>query len=62
MALSENSGLPGIDTVSAVKAQQAKENNPRLGIDCMFAGTNGTHILLLLITHLPHRHAKAARD
>eukprot|EP00475_Leptophrys_vorax_P012053 TRINITY_DN18497_c0_g1_i1.p1 TRINITY_DN18497_c0_g1~~TRINITY_DN18497_c0_g1_i1.p1 ORF type:complete len:537 (+),score=68.63 TRINITY_DN18497_c0_g1_i1:153-1763(+) len=40
MALAENSGLPPIDTVSAIKAQQIKENNPYLGVDCLDAGTN----------------------
>eukprot|EP00850_Spirogloea_muscicola_P001126 SM000004S14996 [mRNA] locus=s4:611794:614826:- [translate_table: standard] len=40
MALAENSGLQPIDTLTAVKAQQAKENNPYLGIDCNDVGTN----------------------
>ncbi|CAI5478391.1 unnamed protein product [Closterium sp. Yama58-4] len=40
MALAENSGLPPIDTVSSIKAQQVKENCPYLGVDCMDAGTN----------------------
>merc|ERR1719313_518961 len=39
-ALAENSGLNPIAEVAAVKAMQAKQNNPRLGIDCMFKGTN----------------------
>merc|ERR1719263_1110870 len=39
-ALAENSGLNPIAEVSAVKALQAKENKPFLGIDCMFKGTN----------------------
>ncbi|GLJ31871.1 hypothetical protein SUGI_0641320 [Cryptomeria japonica] len=40
MALAENSGLQPIDTLTAVKAQQIKENNPHLGIDCNDVGTN----------------------
>lgn len=40
MALAENSGLPSIETVTAVKSQQIKENNPFYGIDCNDVGTN----------------------
>ncbi|KAF2301739.1 hypothetical protein GH714_028859 [Hevea brasiliensis] len=40
MALAENSGLQPIETLSAVKSQQIKENNPRCGIDCNDIGTN----------------------
>ncbi|URE11311.1 T-complex protein 1 subunit [Musa troglodytarum] len=40
MALAENSGLPRIDTLTAVKSQQIKENNPYCGIDCNDVGTN----------------------
>ncbi|KAF9673387.1 hypothetical protein SADUNF_Sadunf10G0018800 [Salix dunnii] len=40
MALAENSGLQPIETLSAVKSQQIKENNPFCGIDCNDAGTN----------------------
>ncbi|XP_054752327.1 T-complex protein 1 subunit epsilon-like [Lytechinus pictus] len=40
MALAENSGLHPIRTVADVKSRQLKENNPRLGIDCMGKGTN----------------------
>jgi T-complex protein 1 subunit epsilon len=39
LALAENSGLPPIDTLTAVKAQQIKENNPFCGIDCNDVGT-----------------------
>merc|ERR1712023_477075 len=39
-ALAENSGLNSIAEVAAVKALQAKENKPFLGIDCMSKGTN----------------------
>lgn len=40
LALADNSGLPAIETLSAVKSEQAKTGNPRLGIDCMGKGTN----------------------
>ncbi|TVU43638.1 hypothetical protein EJB05_10124 [Eragrostis curvula] len=40
LALSENSGLSPIDTLTAVKAQQVKDNNPHCGIDCNDVGTN----------------------
>jgi T-complex protein 1 subunit epsilon len=40
MALAENSGLNPIIALSDVKSQQVKENNPRLGIDCLKKGTN----------------------
>merc|ERR1712100_1017468 len=38
-ALAENFGLNAIAEVSAVKAMQAKEGKPYLGIDCMSKGT-----------------------
>ena len=40
MALAENSGLQPIETLSAVKSQQIKENNHCCGIDCNDVGTN----------------------
>ncbi|KAF9604363.1 hypothetical protein IFM89_006370 [Coptis chinensis] len=40
MALAENSGLQPIETLSAVKSQQIKENNSYFGIDCNDVGTN----------------------
>lgn len=40
MALAENSGLDPIVSLADVKAQQATENNPYLGIDCLQKGTN----------------------
>merc|ERR1719284_1227035 len=39
-ALAENSGLQPIEAVAAVKAAQATEGKPFLGIDCMAKGTN----------------------
>lgn len=41
MALAENSGLSPIETLANIKSRQAKENNPRLGVDCMQTGSNG---------------------
>ncbi|XP_068018121.1 T-complex protein 1 subunit epsilon [Melanerpes formicivorus] len=40
MALSENSGMNPIQTMTEVRARQLKENNPALGIDCLQKGTN----------------------
>ena len=40
LALAENSGLPPIDSLTAVKARQLEEKNPYLGIDCLENGTN----------------------
>ena len=39
-ALAENSGLSPIEAVAEVKAAQATEGKPYLGIDCLAAGTN----------------------
>jgi hypothetical protein len=41
MALAENSGLSPIETLAAIKSRQVKENNSRLGVDCMQTGSNG---------------------
>jgi T-complex protein 1 subunit epsilon len=41
MALAENSGLSPIETLASVKSRQVKENNTRLGIDCLQLGNNG---------------------
>ncbi|KAI9672973.1 MAG: T-complex protein 1 subunit epsilon [Caeruleum heppii] len=40
MALAENSGLSPIETLASVKSRQVKENNSRLGVDCMQSGSN----------------------
>jgi len=40
MALAENAGLAPIPTLTEIKAQQVKDKNPRLGVDCLFKGTN----------------------
>lgn len=39
IALAENAGLSPVKTLSEVKALQLSENNPALGIDCMYRGT-----------------------
>ena len=41
MALAENSGLSPIETLASVKSRQIKEQNTRLGIDCLQLGNNG---------------------
>ncbi len=38
LALAENSGLPPIQTLADLKSRQVKENNPRLGVDCLQTG------------------------
>lgn len=40
LALAENSGQSPIYTLAEIKSRQIKENNPRLGIDCLDKGTN----------------------
>ncbi|KAK2141595.1 hypothetical protein LSH36_1071g00003 [Paralvinella palmiformis] len=40
LALAENSGHAPIQTVAEIKSRQITENNPRLGIDCMFTGSS----------------------
>ncbi|XP_064613019.1 T-complex protein 1 subunit epsilon-like [Liolophura sinensis] len=39
LALAENSGLPPIHTLADIKSRQVKENNPKLGIDCLNKGS-----------------------
>lgn len=46
MALAENSGLSPIETLASIKSRQVKEKNPRLGVDCMQTGSNGTYLSL----------------
>ena len=41
LALAENSGLAPIQTLADLKSRQVKENNPRLGVDCLQKGSNG---------------------
>ena len=40
LALAENSGLPPIQTLADLKSRQVKENNPRLGVDCLQTGNS----------------------
>lgn len=40
MALAENSGFAPIEALADLKAKQIAQKNPRLGIDCVSAGTN----------------------
>merc|ERR1712241_1599029 len=35
LALSENCGLPPIETITDIKSRQVSENNPALGVNCM---------------------------
>ena len=41
MALAENSGLSPIETLASIKSRHVKEQNSRLGVDCMQTGSNG---------------------
>jgi T-complex protein 1 subunit epsilon len=41
LALAENCGLAPIENLAELKSRQVKENNPRLGVDCLQTGTNG---------------------
>jgi len=50
MSLAENSGLPGIETVTQVKAEQAKNSNHYLGVDCMQTGENDMRKLNIIET------------
>jgi len=40
VSLAENSGFAGIEYLANIKAQQTKDNNPYLGVDCVRQGTN----------------------
>ncbi|VDD87349.1 unnamed protein product [Enterobius vermicularis] len=40
MALAENSGMSPIDILTDLKAKQIQQANHRLGVDCLFVGTN----------------------
>ena len=48
MTLAENSGLSPIETLASIKSRQVKENNSRLGVDCMLTGDNGMSCLFAL--------------
>lgn len=53
MALAENSGWSPIETLAAIKSQQVKEKNPRLGVDCLQSGSNGRSCLCTDVKHSP---------
>lgn len=38
--MADNSGLSAMEHITALKARQLKEQNPRLGIDCLQKGDN----------------------
>lgn len=40
LALAENSGLAPIENLAELKSRQIRENNARLGVDCLQTGTN----------------------
>ena len=48
LTLAENSGQPPIETLTGIKARQVTEQNPRLGVDAMFKGTNGKRVCALV--------------
>ena len=50
LALAENSGLAPIENLAELKSRQVKENNPRLGVDCLYSGTNGQLVFDSLIS------------
>lgn len=56
LALAENSGLEPIQTLSEIKSRQLKENNPRLGIDCLGKETPGKWEHYLLLSPPSHTH------
>ena len=63
MALAENSGLSPIETLASIKSRQVKEENSRLGVDCMQTGSNGKITLLPRIIdsepNITNRYARA---
>jgi chaperonin GroEL (HSP60 family) len=52
LALAENSGWNPIETLAAIKSRQVKENNSRLGVDCMQTGSNGKSKMLQVINEI----------
>lgn len=54
LALAENSGLPPINTLADVKSRHVKENNPRLGIDCLEKGSSGELLILYLVVEVQY--------
>ena len=52
LALAENSGLAPIQNLAELKSRQLKEENPRLGVDCLLSGTNGLANLIIFFLSL----------
>jgi T-complex protein 1 subunit epsilon len=48
MALAQNSGLSPIETLASIKSRQVRENNSRLGVDCMMTGNNDMRDLFVI--------------
>ncbi|ODV59475.1 chaperonin-containing T-complex subunit CCT5 ASCRUDRAFT_77203 [Ascoidea rubescens DSM 1968] len=48
MTLAGNSGLDPIETLSYIKSRQIKENNSKLGVDCLGKGTNDMKELFII--------------
>ncbi|KAK9472763.1 chaperonin Cpn60/TCP-1 family [Dipodascopsis tothii] len=48
MALADNSGLNAIETLASIKSRQVKEQNTRLGVDCLSSGTNDMKDLFVI--------------
>ncbi len=55
LALAENSGLPPIESLTAVRKRQMEEKNPHLGIDCNDTGTNDMREQNVFETYLSKR-------
>mmetsp|Transcript_36731 Transcript_36731/g.108309 ORF Transcript_36731/g.108309 Transcript_36731/m.108309 type:complete len:536 (-) Transcript_36731:723-2330(-) len=55
LALAENSGLPPIESLTAVRKRQVEEANPYLGIDCNETGTNDMREQNVFETYLSKR-------
>merc|ERR1712107_203310 len=50
LALAENCGLNPIQTLTQIKARQAAENNPALGVNCMGHGANDMKVQSVIET------------
>ena len=48
MTLAANSGLDAIETLSYIKSRQIKEDNSKLGVDCLGKGTNDMKELFII--------------
>jgi len=48
MALAQNSGLSPIETLASIKSRQVRENNSRLGVDCMMTNNNDMRDLFVI--------------